>query len=61
MALQFLFRWRELPTIVKILHIVYSLEPGGMENGILNMVARLPRKAVSVEICCLEKAGRMAE
>ena len=46
---------------MKILHIVYSLEPGGMENGILNMVARLPRKAVSVKICCLEKAGRMAE
>lgn len=45
---------------LKILHIVYSLEPGGMENGIVNMVSRLSNEDLQFEICCLGEAGRMA-
>ncbi len=46
---------------LKILHVVQSLEPGGMENGIVNMVSRLSGEELSFEICCLAQAGRMAQ
>jgi glycosyltransferase involved in cell wall biosynthesis len=45
---------------LKILHLVYSLAPGGMENGIVNMSTILPSEKISMEICCLDRAGRMA-
>jgi glycosyltransferase involved in cell wall biosynthesis len=45
---------------LKVLHLVYSLAPGGMENGIVNMSTILPGEKISIEICCLERSGRMA-
>ncbi|MBT6462890.1 MAG: glycosyltransferase [Opitutae bacterium] len=45
---------------LKVLHLVYSLAPGGMENGIVNMSINLASEKISMEVCCLERAGRMA-
>jgi glycosyltransferase involved in cell wall biosynthesis len=43
-----------------VLHLVYSLAPGGMENGIVNMSTILPGEKISMDVCCLDRAGRMA-
>ncbi|MCX8155464.1 MAG: glycosyltransferase [Verrucomicrobiae bacterium] len=40
-----------------ILHVVFSLEPGGMENGLVNVARRLDAREFAVHVCCLEKAG----
>lgn len=44
----------------RILHVVYSLEPGGMENGVINMANRLDAGQYEVGILFLEKEGGMA-
>ncbi len=41
----------------KILHVVFSLEPGGMENGLVNVASRLNREEFEVHVCCLERGG----
>ena len=46
---------------LKVLHIVQSLEPGGMENGIINMVNLLSGDELSFDVCCMTEAGRMAK
>ena len=40
-------------------HVVFSLEPGGMENGVVNVANHLPGD-VQTRIVCLEKAGAFA-
>jgi glycosyltransferase involved in cell wall biosynthesis len=40
-----------------ILHVVFSLEPGGMENGLVNVARRLDSHVFAVHVCCLERAG----
>ena len=42
---------------IKILHVVLSLEPGGMENGLVNVARRLNREEFQVHACCLERGG----
>jgi len=42
---------------IKILHVVFSLEPGGMENGVVNMAKALPPEEFDIHVCCLERAG----
>jgi glycosyltransferase involved in cell wall biosynthesis len=44
-------------TRIKILHVVLSLEPGGMENGLVNVASRLNRDEFEVHVCCLERGG----
>lgn len=46
---------------LRVLHIVQSLEPGGMENGIINMVNLLSGDELSFDVCCMTEAGRMAK
>jgi glycosyltransferase involved in cell wall biosynthesis len=45
---------------VRILHVVISLEPGGMENGVVNVTNALPPSEFDVRVCCLERAGEFA-
>ncbi len=45
---------------VKILHVVFSLDPGGMENGLVNVAGALPPEKFQVHVCCLERAGAFA-
>lgn len=46
---------------LRILHVVFSLEPGGMENGIVNVARGLPADEFEVHVCCLERGGAFVE
>jgi len=44
-----------------VLHVVNSLDPGGMENGIVNLSHALEGKGIEFHIACLERRGKFAE
>jgi glycosyltransferase involved in cell wall biosynthesis len=46
---------------VKILHVVHSLDAGGMENGIVNIARGLEPNGVTTHVACLDRRGRFAE
>jgi sugar transferase (PEP-CTERM/EpsH1 system associated) len=43
-----------------ICHIVLSLEPGGLENGVVNVVNGLDPVEFRSSVCCLQRAGEFA-
>ncbi len=45
---------------IRILHVVFSLDPGGMENGLSNLAQRLPVDEFDIHVCCLEREGAFA-
>lgn len=47
-------------TRIRILHVLLSLEPGGLENGVVNIINRLDRKRFESSVCCLKRAGEFA-
>lgn len=46
---------------VRIVHVVNSLEPGGMENGVCNIVNGLASRKFDTHVACLERRGSFAE
>lgn len=46
---------------LKVLHVVWSLEPGGMENGLVNLARLLPPGDFEIHVCCLERGGAFVE
>ena len=46
---------------IRILHILNSLNVGGLENGVVNLVNSLNHSKYSHVICCLREVGPMAE
>ena len=48
-------------TPTKILHVVHSLEVGGLENGLVNLLNRLDPERFQQTVCCLTSAGKFAE
>lgn len=44
-----------------ICHIVLSLEPGGLENGVVNVINGLDPAEFRSSVCCLQRAGEFAE
>lgn len=46
---------------IRVMHVVFSLDPGGMENGVVNVANRLPEDEFDVYFCCLEKGGAFVE
>jgi len=46
---------------VKILHVVHSLEPGGMENGLVNTTRALTPLGFEIHVACLERRGSFAD
>jgi sugar transferase (PEP-CTERM/EpsH1 system associated) len=48
-------------TPTKILHVVHSLEVGGLENGLVNLLNCLDPKRFEQTVCCLTSAGKFAE
>lgn len=46
---------------IRICHVLLSLQPGGLENGVVNIVNRLDPKAFLSSVCCLQIAGAFAE
>ena len=47
-------------TPIRILHVLLSLEPGGLENGVVNVINRLDRSRFESSVCCLKRAGEFA-
>src|SRR5256885_541538 len=45
---------------IKILHVVHSLEVGGLENGLVNVLNRLETARFKQIVCCLTTAGELA-
>ncbi len=45
----------------KILHVVHSLEVGGLENGVVNLLNRMDAGRFSHIVCCLTKGGKFAD
>ncbi len=46
---------------IKILHVVFSLEPGGMENGLVNVARGINQNEFEVHVSCLERGGSFVE
>ncbi|HEX4086568.1 MAG TPA: glycosyltransferase [Chthoniobacteraceae bacterium] len=42
---------------LRVLHVVFSLDAGGMENGIVNVSAALSRREFEPRVCCLGRGG----
>jgi sugar transferase (PEP-CTERM/EpsH1 system associated) len=45
---------------IKVFHVFYSLNMGGLENGVVNLVNRLDSNRFQHEICCLSTTGIVA-
>jgi sugar transferase (PEP-CTERM/EpsH1 system associated) len=43
------------------MHVVQSLEVGGLENGVVNLLNQLSDQRFKHVVCCLTHAGRLAE
>ncbi len=46
---------------IHIMHLVLSLEVGGLENGIVNLINNMDNKRFKVSVCCLEKIGELSD
>ncbi|MCX6848284.1 MAG: glycosyltransferase [Verrucomicrobia bacterium] len=56
---RFIFFFRMKPLAVA--QVVFSLQPGGMENGVVNLANQLDRKEVAMTFLCLEESGEFAK
>lgn len=45
----------------KIVHVVHSLQIGGLENGVVNLLNKMDGELFSHVVCCLTEAGTFAE
>ena len=46
---------------LRILHVVNSLDPGGMENGVVNMAQVLESRDLEMHLACLERRGAFTD
>lgn len=46
---------------LKILHILHSLQVGGLENGVVNLINRIDPERFDHAICCIASSGPMEE
>ncbi len=46
---------------IKVLHILHSLQVGGLENGVVNLINNLDAQMFTHSICCTDSIGPMAE
>lgn len=46
--------------MIHIQHVVLSLRPGGLENGVVNLINRLDPGEFLSSVCCLKEAGEFA-
>ncbi len=42
---------------INVMHVVYSLDPGGLENGVVNVVNGMDLEVFNPTICCLKSGG----
>ena len=45
---------------LRVLHVIHGLHRGGLENGVINLVNRLPADQFAQSICCLDQRGELA-
>ena len=45
---------------LRVLHVLLSLEPGGLENGVVNVINGLDPARFESSVCCLKHAGEFA-
>ena len=45
----------------RVLHVVTSLDPGGMENGVCNLACGLSTRGFETHVACLERRGAFAD
>lgn len=45
---------------IHVQHVLLSLQPGGLENGVVNVVNRLSASRFRSSICCLKHGGEFA-
>ncbi|MEK6250168.1 MAG: glycosyltransferase [Planctomycetales bacterium] len=48
-----------MPRPIHIMHLIHSLEAGGMENGVVNLCNRLDTTRFSASICVLSAGGQL--
>jgi len=46
---------------INVLHVVLSMETGGLENGIVNLVNNADNRNFKVDVLCLREKGSLAE
>ncbi len=46
---------------IKVLHVVLSMETGGLENGIVNLINNADNSCFEVDVLCLRKKGSLAD
>jgi glycosyltransferase involved in cell wall biosynthesis len=46
---------------LRVLHVVHSLDPGGMENGVSNLACGLVSRGIETHVACLEHRGAFAD
>jgi len=46
---------------LRVLHVVFSLDAGGMENGIVNVSRALESRGHEIHVCCLAHGGKFLE
>lgn len=46
---------------IHVHHVLLSLDPGGLENGVVNIVNGLDRALFRSSVCCLKSSGVFAE
>ena len=49
------------PYRIHIHHVLLSLQPGGLENGVVNVVNRLDPEKFRSSVCCLRTTGEFAK
>lgn len=54
------FREEKARKPIRVAQVVFSLEPGGMENGVVNLANGLSPEEVETRVWCLERAGAFA-
>lgn len=45
---------------IHVQHVVLSLRPGGLENGVINVINGLDRHRFRSSVCCLQEVGEFA-
>ena len=45
---------------IHVMHLLPSLNVGGMENGVVNVTNRIDRRRFKISICCINELGPMA-
>ena len=45
----------------RVLHVIHGLARGGLENGVVNLLNRLPPEQIEQSVCCLDQRGNMAD